>query len=84
MKKTIFIIGLNLILIFVYYVSMAKVSTERIVTISAIEEENQILKEEIAQNTSISALTKRAEALGMSQAKIEYLTPTAVAKVNPQ
>ncbi len=83
MKKIMFIIGLNLILIFVYYFSMARVSTERIVTISAIEEENQILKEEIAQKTSISALTKRAESLGMTQAKIENLTPTAVAKVNP-
>lgn len=83
MKKTIFIIGLNLILVFVYYISMAKVSTERIVTISAIEEENQILKEEIAQKTSISALTKRAESLGMTKAKIENLTPTTVAKVNP-
>lgn len=83
MKKIIFIIGLNLILIFIYYISMAKVSTERIMTVGGLVEENEILKQEIAIRSSISALTSRAEALGMTKVKIENLTPTSVAQVKP-
>ena len=83
MKKIAFVIILNLVLVLVYYVSMARVSTERIMTATDLEEQNEILKQEIAAKSSISALTSRAEALGLTKVKVETLTLTSVAHVNP-
>lgn len=83
MKKIAFIIILNLALVLVYYISMAKVSTERIMTVGDLVEENEVLKQEIASQSSISALTSRAEAMGMTKVKVENLTPTSVAQVKP-
>lgn len=83
MKKIAFVIILNLALVLVYYISMAKVSTERIMTVGDLMEENEVLKQEIASQSSISALTSRAEAMGMTKVKVENLTPTSVAQVKP-
>lgn len=83
MKKIAFVIILNLALVLVYYISMAKVSTERIMTVGDLVEENEVLKQEIASQSSISALTSRAEAMGMIKVKVENLTPTSVAQVKP-
>lgn len=83
MKKIAFVIILNLALVLVYYISMAKVSTERIMTVGDLVEENEVLKQEIASQSSISALTSRAEAMGMTKVKVENLTPTSVAQVKP-
>lgn len=82
MKKITFIVILNLVLVLVYYISMAKVSTERIMTVGDLTEQNEILKQEIAAQSSISAVTARATALGLTKVKIESLTPTSVASVN--
>lgn len=83
MKKIAFVIILNLALVLVYYISMAKVSTERIMMVGNLVEENEVLKQEIASQSSISALTSRAEAMGMTKVKVENLTPTSVAQVKP-
>lgn len=83
MKKIAFVIILNLALVLVYYISMAKVSTERIMTVGDLVEENEVLKQEIASQSSISALISRAEAMGMTKVKVENLTPTSVAQVKP-
>lgn len=83
MKKIIFVFILNIALVVVYYVSMAKVSTERIMMVGDLEEQNEVLKQEIAAQSSISALTARASAMGLTKVKIEDLTPTSVARINP-
>lgn len=83
MKKIIFVVSLNLLLILVYYVSMANVSTQRVITTSNLSQENEILRQEIAAQSSIGVITTRAEALGLTKATIENLTPTSVAQVKP-
>jgi hypothetical protein len=83
MKKISFVIILNLVLVLVYYISTAVVGTQRLVTVGNLAQENEILRQEIAAKSSMSALSARAQALGLTKVKIENLTPTSVAQVKP-